>query len=54
MNLENVGSIEATIAGGFFGGVLIGYAIFGICGYSSSLPINGYEFIVVELRNIRV
>jgi uncharacterized membrane protein (Fun14 family) len=27
MNVENVGSIGATIAGGFFGGVLIGYAI---------------------------
>jgi uncharacterized membrane protein (Fun14 family) len=27
MNVENVGSIGATIGGGFFAGVLIGYAV---------------------------
>jgi uncharacterized membrane protein (Fun14 family) len=27
MNVENIGTIGATIGGGFFAGVLIGYAL---------------------------
>ena len=27
MNMDNLGSFTATIGGGFFGGILIGYAI---------------------------